>query len=84
MVEGDLDSAKAITHTRFAETQDDGSIIIKNVVESLDPSPSISTLPQSSFQKPSLAENFNEQINNMSPPQSPQPKKCRVTLFYFF
>ena len=33
MVDGDLDSAEAVTHTRYAEIQSDGTTIIKQVLE---------------------------------------------------
>ena len=42
MVDGDVNAAEAVTHTRYAETQDDGTTIIKHIVESLDSNPSSS------------------------------------------
>ena len=39
MVEGEVESAQAVTHTRIAVTQDDGTVVIKQVLESLDNTP---------------------------------------------
>ena len=39
MVEGEVQSARAVTHTRIAVTQDDGTVVIKQVLESLDDTP---------------------------------------------
>ena len=39
MVEGGVQSAQAVTHTRIVVTQDDGTVVIKQVLESLDDTP---------------------------------------------
>jgi hypothetical protein len=80
MVEGDIHSAKAVTLRRFAETQNDGTTIIKHVLESLDssrPRPTVGHMPI-----PSQAVNdFNDdQMQGISRPQTPTPKKCRVSI----
>ena len=35
MVDGDVNSASTVTHTRIAVTQDNGTVVIKQVLESL-------------------------------------------------
>ena len=73
MVDGDLDSAEAVTHRRYAEIQSDGTTIIKQVLESLDPTPPrVTLLPLNNFN--------NDQMQNMniSAPLTPRPKKSRV------
>lgn len=80
MVDGDVDSAEAVTHTRIAEAQDDGSVIFKHVLESLD-----SPIPKSSVDAIQLEatqarEDFNDY--NMSPPQSPRPRISRVSVLF--
>lgn len=83
MVDGDVDSAKATTHTRFAETQEDGSIIIKKVLESLDPSPSVQKKADTQFNYTHVTDNENVEMHNISPPFTPQPRKCRVNNITF-
>ena len=39
MVDGNVQSAQADTHTRIAVTKDDGTVVIKQVLESLDTPP---------------------------------------------
>jgi hypothetical protein len=36
MISGDLDSAKAVTHTKVTVFNDDGTTTVKQVIESLD------------------------------------------------
>jgi hypothetical protein len=80
MVDGDVDSAEAVTHTRFAETQDDGSIIIRQVLESLDsPIPTSTAAP---MQWEVMQDFNNEEIPNMTPPQTPPPRKHRVRVIF--
>jgi hypothetical protein len=78
-VDGSVDTAEAVTHTRIAELQDDGTTIIKHVLESLDEPQSSSTHQQMQIDPPAQLDDFhNDQMQNMSPPQTPRPKKSRV------
>jgi hypothetical protein len=68
MVAGDIDTARAVTHTKIAVTQSDGSVVIKQKLESLD-------TPSQSIGKPidrealPIQDEYNlEQMDNMSPP----------------
>lgn len=72
MISGDLDSAKAVTHTKITIINDDGTTTVKQVIESLD-----SPQKQSSFtvdperhELPELPElpNTDYEMHNMSPP----------------
>lgn len=36
MIDGDIDAAKVVTHTKVSVTNDDGSVSAKQVLESLD------------------------------------------------
>lgn len=85
MVDGDVDSAEAVTHTRIAESQDDGTTIIKHVLESLDSIQTHSTAGQMRMDSAPPLDNFNnEQLQemDMSRPPTPQPKKSRVSNLY--
>lgn len=79
MIDGDLDSSEAVTLSRFAVPQDDGTTIINHVLESLDPSAAhLSTASvQLEISQPNDDYNYD---HNMSPPPSPRPKKCRVRI----
>ena len=77
MVDGDIDAAEAVTHTRFAETQDDGTTIIKHIVESLDSKPSLSLAGQSQTHQDNL---YNEPMPDISPPHTPRQRKSRVSI----
>lgn len=80
LVDGTVDTAEAVTHTRIAELQDDGTTIIKHVLESLDDPPSSSTHQQMQIDPPAPHDDFhNDLMQNMSPPQTPRPKKSRVS-----
>ena len=85
MADGDVDSAEAVTHTRIAELQEDGTTIIKHVLESLDSPPSSSTTGR--MQKPPNPPNNdfnNDQMQDMSPPPTPSPKKSRVSVHLIY
>ena len=77
MVDGDVNAAEAVTHTQFAETQDDGTTIIKHIVESLDSNPSSSSAGQRQTQQDNL---YNEPIHDISPPHTPRQRKSRVNI----
>lgn len=81
MVDGDVDSAEAVTHTRVAETQIDGTTIIKHVLESLDSSPSIPRAEslQTTTTHAMDEQHDYEQMANDSRPHTPRPSKCRVS-----
>lgn len=79
MVDGDVDSAEAVTHTRIAETQNDGSTIIKHIVESLDSTPLASSAGPCQMETSTSYDDFNnEQFHDMSPPRTPRPRKSKV------
>ena len=82
MVDGDVDSAEAVTHTRVAETQNDGTTIIKHSVESLDsPISSMAGQSQMAGQSFTSYNNFNnDQLPEMSPPNTPRTRKSRVSI----
>ena len=83
MVDGDVESAEAVTHTRIAEHQDDGSVIIKHVLESLDSSTPESRDEPRHFEVTHDRENYNnEEMHNMYPPQTPRLRKCRVSVIF--
>jgi len=77
MVDGDVNSAEAVTHTRIAVPQDDGSMLITEVLESLDSTPPVTITEQRQPNAQQDDVHEYEQMN-ISPPQSPQPKKSRV------
>ena len=77
MVDGDVNAAEVVTHTQFAETQDDGTTIIKHIVESLDPNPSPSLASQHQTQQDNL---YNELIHDISPPHTPRQRKSQVNI----
>ena len=83
MVDGDLDSAEAVTHTRYAEIQPDGTTIIKQFLQSLDSAPiGVPDRPMR-IETPRPVENFNDdqmQDLNDSPLPTPSAKKSRVRL----
>lgn len=93
MVEGDVDSAHAVTNTRLAEVQSDGTYIIKTVRESLDPIDPLSAAGQRLRQPLSAAgqrqyphsDNFDQpqeipQEIPASPPCTPRRRKGRVSV----
>jgi hypothetical protein len=87
MVDGDVDSAEAVTHTRIAETQYDGTTVFKHIVESLD-NPILSLAGDSQFAGQSQMdastshENFNDdQLRDMSPQNTPRHRKSRVSIY---
>ena len=84
MVEGDVELSEAVTHTRIAKPQPDGSVIIDYVLESMDQSTSqidheVPLDVQGSHYEVPVAvhENNNEEMN-VSEPSSPAPKKSKV------
>ena len=77
MVDGDVNAAEVVTHTRFAETQDDGMMIIKHIVESLDSNPSSSSASHHQTQQDNL---YKELIHDISPPHTPRQRKSRVNI----
>jgi hypothetical protein len=84
MRDGDVESSGAVTHTRIAEPQDDGTTIIKTILESLDSSPPISRQQMDIELQPVNNDFHDEQMQNMTPPQSPRPRKCRVSITFLW
>lgn len=80
MVDGDIDSAEAITHTRIAVTQNDGTVLLQQVVETLDspPQKSKSNLRRSD-DYPGMDDHI-EHMQDMSSPPPGQAKKKRVSI----
>ena len=82
MVDGDVQLAQAVTPTRIAVTKDDGIVVIKQVLESLD------TPPQKLTAKPKRPEFYSnidqlnfEPMDYNSPPQTGQSKRSWVSIF---
>lgn len=69
MIAGDIDSARAVTNTKIAVTQSDGSVVIKQIVESLDtPSHKITDKSNDREDQP-IQDDYNfDPMDNMSPP----------------
>lgn len=81
MVDGDVESSKAVTHTRIAVTQNDGSVVIKHVLESLDTPPQISMAPSKQLDVlPNNDDTIFNDMPNMSPPPSAPPRTYRVSV----
>src|SRR6266446_228541 len=81
MVEGDVDSSEAVTHTRIAIPQDDGSFIFKNVLESLDSTSSTSKSVPMQVDVPPQVNDFND-INHDTSPPTPPPRRSRTQRDY--
>jgi hypothetical protein len=83
LVDGELDSSEAVTHTRMAVTQDDGTVVMKHVLESLDTPPQRLTAEPNQVEIPPSVDNANyEQIQDMSPPPIERSRKSRVSIFF--
>jgi hypothetical protein len=86
MVDGDPNSSDVVTHTRYAEIQEDGSTIIKQVLVSMD-SLTTKTRTKPLQLRPNedthAGEDYNhEDIPNLSRPQTPEPRKSRVSVIF--
>lgn len=79
MIDGDVDSAQAVTHTRIAVTQNDGTVVIKKVLESLDAAPQRSAVEPSELELPRVMDDPFFDHMNMSPPPTGPPKTYRVS-----
>lgn len=83
MVDGDVDSSEAVTHTRIAVPQTDGSVVFKHILESLDSTSSSSLLGPMQVDVPhASADDFNDLNQHTPPPETPQPRKCRTQRDY--
>lgn len=81
LVDGDIDSAEAVTHTRIAVPQEDGSIAVKVVLESLgSPPPTKATFPIQSGNTSVYNDYNDDPMDDMNPLPSPQQKKSRVRI----
>jgi hypothetical protein len=86
MVEGDVDSAEAVTLRRYAEIQSDGTTIIKSVLESLDNSPSASASGNNmagrhEMDPPTYHDDFNDgHVPGLSRPDTPRPRRGKVSI----
>jgi hypothetical protein len=84
MVDGDVESAEAVTHTRIAVPKEDGSMSITHVLESLD-LPSTSRSGPMQMQAQHVRDNVDDDNNDhMSRPQTPRPRKSRVCIILYF
>jgi hypothetical protein len=89
MVDGDVELAEAVTHTRIAVPQHDGSIIIDHILESLDQSTSKidQEVPlaerDGNYEVPFGEHNNNYEEMNVSVPPSPVPKRSKVIVSFF-
>ena len=85
LVEGDADSGDAVTDTRYAEVQSDGSTIIKSVRQRLDSNTTLFTPGQSQIDPipppPPPLDYVNYEPTDMPPSPSPTSgqKKARVS-----
>jgi hypothetical protein len=81
IIAGDIDSARAVTNTKIAVTQRDGSVVIKQILESLDaPYQRITDKPNEREEQPILDDYNFDQMDNMSPPPpSGRTKTYRVS-----
>jgi len=90
MVDGDIETGEAITHTRIAVPQEDGSMAIEQVLETLHSSQNCGTStihsdppPVNTYNIDNEYNEYNEHNDHMSRPNSPQPKrKNRVSLMF--
>jgi hypothetical protein len=81
IVDGELDSARAVTHTKVTVINDDGTVDVKRVIESLD-TPKPTSIPNP--KRPEMPDQDYEmdyEIDNMS--SAPNHRKAyRVGIFY--
>lgn len=81
MVDGDVDSAEAVTHTRISVSQNDGKVLIKQVLEKLDSPPQN---PRTDIRRlddhPGMDNPIVEHMQNMSPPPPGPARKKRVSI----
>ena len=81
MVDGDVQLAQAVTHTRIAVTKDDGTVVIKQVLESLDTPQKLTAKPK----RPEFYSNIDqlnfEPMDYNSSPQTGQSKRYWVSIF---
>jgi hypothetical protein len=81
MVDGDVELAEAVTHTRIAVPQPDGSVIIDRVLESLESTPPLQSTSRCEDNVPlgvPLGVEENNFEMNISRSPSPLPKKSKV------
>jgi hypothetical protein len=87
MVDGDVETGDAVTHTRIAVPQEDGSMAIEQVLETLHSSHNCGTRSIPSEPLPVNAYNmdneYNEQNDHISRPNSPRPKRKNRVSFRF-
>ena len=85
MVDGDVELSEAVTHTRIAKPQPDGSVIIDYILESMDQTTSQinNEVPLgvhgNNYEAPNSVHDNNYDEMNVSVPSSPVPKKSKVT-----
>ena len=78
MVDGDVSSAKFVTHKTITETRKDGTMGTKRVLVSLDTPSKVSTpdeIPAGDF-------SYNYEPENYSPPPTNRTKTYRVGTYY--
>lgn len=75
LVDGDAESAQAVTHRTLTETRDDGSTVTQRVLISLDPPPELATTKD----MPVDLTDINYEMDSLSPLPgvSPAPEDRR-------
>jgi hypothetical protein len=80
LVDGDVESSEAVTHTRIAIPQSDGTVSFDHVLESLHSSTPSERAEPMQFEVPPIIDDWNhEHTNNRSPSPTLPPRKCRVS-----
>jgi hypothetical protein len=77
MVQGDLDSAKVVTHTRVTVINDDGTVGVKRVMESLD-IPQEITSEARQTEVPHMDYEMHNMDNMSPPPVNARPSRVRI------
>ena len=70
MVDGDLDAAKAVTHTKVTVMNDDGTLSTKQVLESLDSPRNLIAEPNMPERPETTHMDYDMQPMSPGPPQA--------------
>lgn len=83
MVDGDVEYSQAVTHSKIAITNDDGTVVVQQVLESLDiPAQASSANAIGGGIRPVTYDEDMDPIHDMSPPPTSTAKKSRVSLLH--
>jgi hypothetical protein len=82
MVEGELESAKVVTHTKVTVINDDGSITVNQVLESLDTPRKLTPDPKKPERDniPIMDYDMHNLNNNSPPPERAKTYRVRINL----